>query len=39
MKVGDKLPEKVIPLTRADLVNYAGVSGALTPIQWDDDIA
>ena len=39
VKVGDQLPEKVIPLTRGDLVNYAGVSGDLNPIHWDDDIA
>ena len=39
VKVGDELPEKVIPLTRQDLVNYAGVSGDLNPIHWDDDIA
>jgi len=39
VKVGDKLPERVIALTRADLVNYAGVSGDLNPIHWDDDIA
>ena len=39
VKVGDTLPEKVIPLTRGDLVNYAGVSGDLNPIHWDDDIA
>ena len=32
-------PEKVIPLTRQDLVNYAGVSGDLNPIHWDDEIA
>ena len=32
VKVGDLLPEKVIPLTRQDLVNYAGVSGDLNPI-------
>ncbi|PRC57531.1 3-hydroxyacyl-ACP dehydratase, partial [Mycobacterium sp. ITM-2017-0098] len=38
VKVGDQLPEKVIPLTRGDLVNYAGVSGDLNPIHWDDDI-
>ena len=24
VKVGDVLPERVIPLTRGDLVNYAG---------------
>ncbi len=39
VKVGDELPEKVIPLTRQDLVNYAGVSGDLNPIHWDDEIA
>jgi acyl dehydratase len=36
---GDQLPERVIALTRQDLVNYAGVSGDLNPIHWDDDIA
>jgi acyl dehydratase len=39
VKVGDQLPEKVINLSRQDLVNYAGVSGDLNPIHWDDDIA
>jgi len=39
VKVGDPLPEKVIALTRQDLVNYAGVSGDLNPIHWDDEIA
>src|SRR3546814_8465248 len=39
LSVGDTLPEKVIPLTRQDLVNYAGVSGDLNPIHWDDEIA
>lgn len=39
VKVGDQLPERIIPLTRADLVNYAGVSGDLNPIHWDDEIA
>lgn len=39
VNVGDSLPEKVFTLTRADLVNYAGVSGDLNPIHWDDDIA
>ncbi|BBZ65851.1 3-hydroxyacyl-ACP dehydratase [Mycolicibacterium insubricum] len=39
VKVGDPLPEKVYPLTRQDLVNYAGVSGDLNPIHWDDEIA
>ena len=39
VKVGDALPEKVIPLTRGDLVNYAGVSGDANPIHWDESIA
>ena len=39
VKVGDELPAKVIKLTRGDLVNYAGVSGDLNPIHWDDEIA
>ncbi len=39
VKVGDQLPEQVITLTRQDLVNYAGVSGDLNPIHWDDEIA
>jgi len=39
VKVGDELPEKVVKLTRGDLVNYAGVSGDLNPIHWDDEIA
>jgi len=37
--VGDQLPERTYPLTRQDLVNYAGVSGDLNPIHWDDEIA
>jgi meromycolic acid (3R)-3-hydroxyacyl-[acyl-carrier protein] dehydratase HadB len=39
VQVGDQLPEKTYPLTRQDLVNYAGVSGDLNPIHWDDEIA
>lgn len=39
VKVGDQLPERVIQLSRQDLVNYAGVSGDLNPIHWDDEIA
>ena len=39
VNVGDELPERVIKLTRGDLVNYAGVSGDLNPIHWDDEIA
>ena len=39
VKVGEEMPERIIHLTRADLVNYAGVSGDLNPIHWDDEIA
>jgi len=39
VKVGDELPERTIPLTRQDLVNYAGVAGDANPIHWDEDIA
>ncbi|MCV7192404.1 (3R)-hydroxyacyl-ACP dehydratase subunit HadB [Mycolicibacterium brumae] len=39
VQAGDELPEKVYTLTRQDLVNYAGVSGDLNPIHWDDEIA
>jgi acyl dehydratase len=39
VKVGDQLPPRVYPLTRQDLVNYAGVSGDLNPIHWDDEMA
>ena len=39
VKVGDEMPEKIIKLTLGDLVNYAGVSGDLNPIHWDDEIA
>jgi acyl dehydratase len=37
--LGELLPEKTMSLTRQDLINYAGVSGDLNPIHWDDDIA
>ncbi|EUA20574.1 maoC like domain protein [Mycobacterium xenopi 3993] len=37
--MGDQLPERTYPLTRQDLVFYAGVSGDLNPIHWDDEIA
>ena len=39
VKVGDEMPEKIIKLTRGDLVTYAGDSGDLNPIHWDDEIA
>jgi acyl dehydratase len=37
--VGTELPEQVFPVTRADLVRYAGASGDFNPIHWNDRIA
>ncbi|RBY90006.1 MaoC family dehydratase [Blastococcus sp. TF02A-26] len=37
--VGTELPERVYPVTRADLVRYAGASGDLNPIHWSDRVA
>ena len=36
--VGEELPERVVKLTRGDLVNYAGVSGDANPIHWSDQV-
>jgi acyl dehydratase len=36
---GQELPESVVALTRADLVQYAGVAGDPNPIHWDDTVA
>ncbi len=33
------MPERVFPVTRADLVRYAGASGDFNPIHWSDRIA
>lgn len=35
VRVGDVLPERLFPLTRADLVRYAGASGDFNPIHWN----
>ena len=37
--VGTELPEQTHPVTRADLVRYAGASGDLNPIHWSDRVA
>lgn len=37
--VGDELPNRVVELTRGDLVNYAGVVGDPNPIHWNSEIA
>jgi acyl dehydratase len=36
---GQELPAAVVPLTRSDLVQYAGVAGDPNPIHWDDEVA
>ncbi len=37
--VGAELPEQVFPVTRADLVRYAGASGDFNPIHWNERVA
>ncbi|MFX0576322.1 fused (3R)-hydroxyacyl-ACP dehydratase subunits HadA/HadB [Nocardia nepalensis] len=39
LTVGAELPTRVIPLSRGDLVNYAGVSGDSNPIHYSDHVA
>ena len=39
MQAGDQLPARTYPVTRADLVRYAGASGDFNPIHWSDRIA
>jgi acyl dehydratase len=39
MKVGDELPVQEFPVTRADLVRYAGASGDFNPIHWNERFA
>jgi acyl dehydratase len=38
-EVGTELPEQTYPVTRADLVRYAGASGDFNPIHWNQRIA
>jgi acyl dehydratase len=37
--VGDELPAQEFPITRADLVRYAGASGDFNPIHWNERFA
>ncbi|WP_426563187.1 MaoC/PaaZ C-terminal domain-containing protein [Angustibacter sp. McL0619] len=37
--VGDELPTQTFTLSRADLVRYAGASGDLNPIHWNERFA
>jgi len=39
VEVGTELPERVFPVTRADLVRYAGASGDFNPIHWNERVA
>ena len=38
-QVGDQLPAQEFPITRADLVRYAGASGDFNPIHWNARVA
>jgi acyl dehydratase len=35
VEVGQRLPDRSFPITRADLVRYAGASGDFNPIHWN----
>jgi acyl dehydratase len=35
VEVGQQLPTRSFPITRADLVRYAGASGDFNPIHWN----
>jgi len=39
IEVGTELPEQTFPVTRADLVRYAGASGDFNPIHWNERVA
>ena len=39
VEVGTELPEQTYPVTRADLVRYAGASGDLNVIHWNERVA
>jgi acyl dehydratase len=39
IQVGDELPAQDFPITRADLVRYAGASGDFNPIHWNEPFA
>jgi acyl dehydratase len=38
-QAGDAIPEQDFPVTRADLVRYAGASGDFNPIHWNERFA
>ncbi|MDX6275281.1 MAG: hypothetical protein QOJ92_2491 [Frankiales bacterium] len=39
VEVGTTLPEQTFPITRLNLVMYAGASGDFNPIHWDERFA
>lgn len=39
VEVGHELPAQTFPVTRADLVRYAGASGDFNPIHWNEKFA
>jgi acyl dehydratase len=39
VEVGTELPAREFPVTRADLVQYAGASGDFNPIHWNEKFA
>lgn len=39
VEVGQELPPLTLRIARADLVRYAGVSGDLNPIHWNERVA
>jgi acyl dehydratase len=39
LNVGDPIPAASYPLTRSDLVRYAGASGDFNPIHWSEQTA
>ncbi|MGO4422748.1 MaoC family dehydratase [Streptomyces sp. MCAF7] len=39
VEVGTELPAQEFPVTRADLVQYAGASGDFNPIHWNEKFA
>ena len=38
-QVGDEIGPRDFPITRADLVRYAGASGDFNPIHWNERVA
>ncbi|MDP9091656.1 MAG: MaoC family dehydratase [Actinomycetota bacterium] len=39
IEVGTELPPQVFPISRDDLVRYAGASGDFNPIHWNERVA